>query len=270
MNFIIFLKKQKIKFLYIAILAFMFLYLQFLCGYKKSESIAIIGAMDCEISEITANLKNVRLRNEDNFKYTKGKLGKYNIIVSKSGVGKVNAGITTQYIIDKFHPKYIINIGVAGSLDDKIGLGDIFIVDKAIQHDFDVSVFGYAKGYMSTGKNPDKPTIYFTDKTLTEIYKEKIEGNANIKKVYIGTIATGDCFVSDLKQKNIIKDTFGAKTVDMESAAIAQTAERNNVPIVVIKNISDLKNDNLKNYEHNEEFYAKELAHTITEVLKNN
>ena len=241
-----------------------------MCFYIKYENdnlVAIIGAMDCEISELTSSLKNLQVQKFSDYYILKGKIGKHNVVVTKSGVGKVNAGSTTQYIIDKYHPKYIVNIGLAGSLDKGVYQGDILLADKMVQHDFDTSAFGYAKGYMSTGKDPDKPTIYTTDANLLEQYKKRLENNKNIKHVYVGMIATGDSFVSEIQKKEAIKKYFKANAVDMESAAIAQVAQKNNVPVVIIKNISDTKNDNAEKYAKNEEFYGKELAKIIVQML---
>lgn len=241
-----------------------FLYIK----YENDNVVAVIGAMDCEISELGAALKKNQIHIHSGHSVIKGKIGKYNVVVAKSGVGKVNAGSITQYIIDKYHPKYIVNIGLAGSLDKGVYLGDILLADKMVQHDFDTSAFGYAKGYMSTGKDKDRPTVYKTDAKLSEHYKKELEKNKNIKHIYVGMVATGDCFVSNVKDKDSIKKYFGANAVDMESAAVAQVAQKNNIPIVVIKNISDAKNDNADEYAKNEDFYGKELAKTISKMLE--
>lgn len=260
------MKKIMLKILIITILVIIFCITLF--SVCQKDVVAIIGAMDCEIEELNKNTSHNQIKNYKNFNISTGRIGKCNVIISKSGVGKVNSGITTQYIIDKYKPKYIINIGVVGSLDNTIKLGNIVIASDTVQHDFDTSVFGYAKGYMSAGADKNKPTRFYSDKHLIDIYKNKLEENPEIKKIYIGTIATGDCFVADKNKKQYIKEYFNAIAVDMESGAIAQTAQKNNIPFIIIRNISDTNDDNLKNYEQNEEYYAKELAKTIVSTLK--
>jgi len=240
----------------------------FYVKYENENVVAIIGAMDCEISELGAAVKGLNVQKHSDFTVLKGKIGKYNVVVTKSGVGKVNAGSTAQYIIDKYNPKYIVNIGLAGSLDKGVYQGDILVANKMVQHDFDISAFGYAKGYMSTGKDKHKPTVYYADTQLSQIFKKKLEANKNIKHVYEGMIATGDCFVSSAKNKGSIKEYFGANAVDMESAAIAQVAQKNNIPVVIIKNISDTKNDDAEEYAKKEDFYGKELAKTVSKMLE--
>jgi len=195
---------------------------------NAKETVAVICAMDVEIEEISNNLCNAKIKQINDFNIIRGNIGKYNIILSKSGVGKVSAATTTQFIIDKYKPDYIINIGIAGSLSPELKAGDTVIADKMVQHDFDVTAFGNPKGYMDNGIEPNKTTIYYSDKNLIKNFTKD-------KTLITGTIATGYIFVADTKLKQSIKKEFDADIVDMESAAIAQTAQRNNIPVIVIK-----------------------------------
>lgn len=249
------------------IFLFLFIFLFSSAVYAKSDKgmIAVIGAMDCETDEIQENMTGKTVKKIAGVEVIKGKLGKYSVVLAQSGVGKVNAAITTQIIIDKYKPSYIINTGLAGSLDDNLTLGEIIIADKMIQHDFDVSAFGYAKGYMSTGVDKDKPTVYVSNDSLVEIYKNKLQ---NSKEVNVGLIASGDVFVADKNKKEAIKSEFGADAVDMESAAVAQTANKNNVPLVVIKTISDNKDEDVQDYSMNEVDYAVKSAKLLVQILK--
>lgn len=169
----------------------------FLLNIDKKETVAVIGAMAVEIDEIQANISNPKYINKFDFKIITGTLGKYNIILSESGVGKTASASTTQFIIDNYHPKYIINIGLAGSLSPDLKSGDAIIAEKMIYHDFDVTAFGSPKGYTDNGIEPNKPTIFVSDKALIK----KFEKNNSLKRV---TIATGDIFVTD----NILKQSI--------------------------------------------------------------
>ena len=229
---------------------------------EKKETVAVIGAMDVEIEEIAANLSNItKQANQNTFEITTGNLGKYKIILTKSGVGKVASATTAQYIIDKYKPEYIANIGIAGSISPEIKAGDTIIAEKMIQHDFDVTAFGNPKGYIDNGIEPDKPTIFYSDKALVDKYAKE-------NTVKLGTIATGDIFVTDTKLKNSIRQEFGADAVDMESAAIAQTAKRNNIPIIVFRTISDGLNGTTEEYNQNKQDIAKKPASIIIRTLK--
>ncbi len=226
----------------------------------KKTTIAVIGAMDVEINEILSNLSNTKSIQQNDFNITVGDFGKYRIVLSKSGVGKVCAATTTQFIIDKYKPIYIINIGIAGSLSKDLKAGDTIIAEKMVQHDFDVTVFGHPKGYMDNGIEPDKPTIYYSDKNLITQFNKN-------NKLKTGTIATGDEFVTDLNLKNQIRKEFKADAVDMESAAIAQTAKRNNTPVIILRTISDGANDTIKEYKQNKPTTAQKASEITLSTL---
>ncbi len=222
--------------------------------------------MDEEISEIRNNLKNSKTIQKNNFVITKGTLGNNNIVLIKSGVGKVAASTTAQFIIDNYKPVYIVNTGIAGSLSPDIKAGDIIIVNKLVQHDFDVTAFGNPKGYIDNGIEPDKPTVFNSDKKLVEKFKKELNLNQN-KNIKICTIATGDIFVNQEKQKQAIRNAFNADVIDMESAAIAQTTQRNNIPLIVIRTISDSENNSVSEYKKNKETTAIQTALSVLSVL---
>ncbi len=184
------------------------------------------------------------------------------IVLAQSGVGKVNAALNTQYIIDTYKPNIIINTGVAGGIADGLDVGDIVIGTYLVQHDFDVTVLGYAKGYMCTGKNPDKPTVFYSDKTLISEFEAAAKGSLNVHK---GVIASGDTFVSDKNKKQDIKNTFNASVVEMEGAAIAQTATVNCIPFLIVRAISDLADDTAA---QDHEFVETEMAELSSSAIE--
>lgn len=234
---------------------------------NTKETVAVIGAMDDEISEIYNNLKNPKTVQINDFKITTGNIGNRKIVLSKCGIGKVASASTTQFIIDKYKPKFIITTGIAGSLSEEIKAGDIIIAEKMIQHDFDVTAFGCAKGHIDNGVEPNKPTLFLSDKALIKTFKENAEAIKDTT-VIVGTIATGDVFVNKEVQKNQIKKEFNADAVDMESASIAQTAKRNNIPVITLKTISDSENNSTAEYKQNKKLSAHKSASVILSVLK--
>lgn len=256
------------KFYKYIILVFILIICAGFLAYKifSKNTVAVIGAMNVEIQEILNNLSDSKNVNHNGFEINTGKIGKVNIVLTKSGVGKVNSSITTQYIIDKYNPKYIINTGIAGSLTDKLKAGDIIIAEKMIQHDFDLTAFGQAKGYMGTKVEPNNPTIYYSDPKLVKKFSKNLSDKGNI---YTGTIITGDTFVTDSVQKEKLSKEFKADGIDMESAAIAQTAEKNNVPLIVLKTISDSKTDSTDDYKQNRLNTAVQSAKNIILMLEN-
>ncbi len=223
----------------------------------NNKTIGIIGAMDCEINKLKSKLQNLQEIKKGKLLINTGILHGHNVIVVKSGVGKVNAALCTQYIIDKFEPDYIINTGIAGGIAFGLGVGDLVIGSELVQHDFDVSAIGYARGYMCTGVNPDKPTVFYSDKKLIKKYEEAVKKSISLVKVHTGVIASGDVFVSDNNRKKEIHDIFNATAVEMEGAAIAQTASKNEIPFLIVRARSDLADDNAAT-DH--EFVETEIA----------
>lgn len=228
----------------------------------SNKTVGIIGAMDCEVNKLKSKLKDLKEIKHGELTINTGKLHNHNVIVVKSGVGKVNAALCTQYIVDKFSPDYIINTGIAGGVATGLQVGDIVVGKELVQYDFDVSAIGYAKGYMCTGINPDKPTVFYSDKTLINEFEKAAKGSLN---VHTGVIASGDTFVSDKNKKREIKETFNAAAVEMEGCAIAQTATVNKVPFVIVRAISDLADDTAA---QDHEFVETEMAELSSSAIE--
>ena len=196
--------------------------------------------MDCEVARLRDKLTETETVESGIITVYKGKISGHDIILVQSGVGKANAALCTQYIIDNFKPDYIINTGVAGGIGDNLSVGDIVVGQSLVQYDFDASVLGYAKGYMCTGHDKDKPTMFYSDETLIKAFEKAIKKSVPEVKIHKGIIATGDCFISDTNKKKEIKETFNALAVEMEGAAIAQASYMNSVPCLIIRALSDL------------------------------
>ena len=234
------------------------------------SKIAVIGAMDCEIDAIKKELSDLQEENYADLKIFTGIINGKKIILAQSGVGKVNAALNTQYIIDTYKPNIIVNTGVAGGIADGLDVGDIVIGTYLVQHDFDLTVLGYAKGYMCTGIEKDKPTKYYSDKNLVEFFQIALEQNMPSKKIHQGIIASGDKFISGKEIKKEINENFGAIAVEMEGCAIAQVATINKIPFVVIRAISDLADGKTAEYQNEFEKKVSEVSsETIKKFLKN-
>ena len=235
---------------------------------KPNGLIGIIGAMECEINRIKSMLKNIEETNYCQFTFYRGELFDKSIVLVKSGVGKVASAVCTQIMIDLFKPDYIVNTGVAGGLKTGIEIGEIIIADKLVQHDFDTTFLGYAKGYVCNGINPKEPTYFYPDKELVKNFEKGLSSKDPEIKHHIGTVASGDTFISSNTKKKEIKELFDACAVEMEGAAIAQTATLNNLPFVIIRAISDLADDNAsKKLQFTEENMAELSAKALEIIL---
>ena len=202
------------------------------------KKIAIIAAMQEEVDVIEELMSNIEIMKIYNLEILSGKINEKEVLLVKCGVGKVNSARTTQILIDRFDIEYIINVGVAGSLNDELDIGDIVIGKGLVQHDFDITAFGHEKGYINqyVGKYLESTTnlINKCEKIINEDFKEI--------KTKIGTIATGDIFCNSKDLKEEIAKEFKADCIEMEGAAIAQVCKLCNTPFIVIRSISDKAN----------------------------
>ena len=229
------------------------------------KKIAIIAAMEQELSAIKNKFTKIEEKTLRDLKYYVGELNNKEYILIKSGIGKVNAARVTQMLIDKFELEYLINIGTAGAVNENLEIGDIVIGENLVQHDFDTTAFGDEKGYITgTGK------IFKSDMPLILKYKAYVEEHIGKGNVIIGTIASGDIFCTEQWMKEKIHSKFNADCVEMEGAAIAQICKLNNIPFIVIRSISDKPNG--KNHiDFNEfiEMASKRCADIIWECERN-
>jgi len=201
----------------------------------KMNKIGIIGAMELEVSELKSQLEDIQIIEKTGMKFYEGKLNGKNVVIVQSGIGKVNAGVCTQILIDAFGVDAVINTGVAGSLRAEINIGDIVVSTDACEHDMDVSALGYEPGII-----PQMAESFFkADKDLVDkaiaVCKEV---NPDIE-VYEGRVLSGDQFISDNAVKDRLIKHFQGSCTEMEGAAVAHVAYLNQIPYVVIRAISD-------------------------------
>ena len=194
------------------------------------KKVGIIFAMKEELEETKKLFNNEVIHSIYDLKIYECKNDKVICYLVESGIGKVNAARSTQILIDNMKVDYILNVGVAGSISKDVNICDVVVANKLVQHDFELTIYNYEKGEIpSIGKYIN------CDKNLIEIAKEiNIDTN-----VTIGTIASGDIFISDEKMGAKINKKFAALCVEMEGAAIAQVCHLCNVPFLVIRAISD-------------------------------
>ena len=224
--------------------------------------IGIITAINQELSAIKEHLNDIKEKNIYNLKFYMGNINNKEYVIVKSGVGKVNAARTTQILIDKFDIDYIINFGTAGGINYNLQIGDVVIGKTLLQHDFDTSAFGDEKFYITGAGKEFKSDDELIEKI--ESIMTKLNENFNI---IIGTIATGDIFVSDPEQKVKILMECKADCVEMEGAAIAQVCNLSKVPCVVIRGISDIPNgENNIDFEEYAGIASKRCANIIKQM----
>ena len=197
--------------------------------------IGIIGAMEVEVEKLKARMENVEITRRASMEFYAGTLEGKNVVVVRSGIGKVNAAVCTQILIDEFEAEAVINTGIAGSLNADINIGDLVISTDLVHHDMNAVAFGYPVGQI-----PQMEAFSFrSDENLRKLAVQACRDVNPDIEVYEGRIASGDQFVADQGIKDFIVSEFGAYAVEMEGAAIAQAAVLNHIPFLVIRAISD-------------------------------
>jgi len=207
------------------------------CGQKSDTTVktGIIGAMDEEVDALKQEVKNARITNIAGMEFCEGTLDGAEVVVVKCGIGKVNAGACAQLLINEFGADRVINTGVAGSLDASIDIGDFVVSTDAVQHDFDLTPIGYAKGELDGLGSASIPA----DDAMRQSAVDAIKQSAPEVHAFEGRVCSGDQFISSDEQKSRIVSEFGGLCCEMEGGAIAQICYQNGVPFVIIRAISD-------------------------------
>lgn len=200
------------------------------------KKIGIIGAMEIEVEKLISDMTKERTLKRARMEFFEGELNGVNVVVVRSGVGKVNAGVCVQILADEFKVTHIINTGVAGSLDSAIDIGDIVVSTDVCYHDVDATIWGYAPGEV-----PQLGVATFeADKELVKLTMRALGLTLHSQCVgFEGRIVSGDQFIASDDVKKKLSSTFHAMCAEMEGAAIAHASFLNEIPFVIIRSISD-------------------------------
>lgn len=202
----------------------------------STKTIGIIGAMDEEVEILKSLLHITETVERAGMTFYKGILHGQQVVLARSGIGKVNAAACTQLMIALFDIDYLINSGVAGTLNPAINQGDLVISTDAVQHDMDVTALGDPLGEIPrlgvTFFQADENLIKLTEQAAEALHLEGVN-------LFRGRVASGDQFIAGGPIQERIQTHFAPSAVEMEGAAIAHVAYLNQVPFVIIRAISD-------------------------------
>lgn len=229
------------------------------------KKIGIIGAMELEVETLKAKMDVKNTTTKAKMEFFEGTLNGVEVVVVRSGVGKVNAGVCTQILADVFGVTNIINTGVAGSLDAAIDIGDIVVSTDVCQHDMDATGFGYPLGEIPQLGMSSFPA----DEHMAALAKSVCEKVNSEIKTFSGRIVSGDQFICDKAVKDKIVSNFHALCTEMEGAAIGQAAYLNGIPFVILRAISDKADNSAEmDYPAFEREAAKHCANLVEEFIK--
>lgn len=219
--------------------------------------LGIIGAMDEEVAKLKEVMTDVEIMSKASMDFYKGKMSGKDVVVVRSGIGKVNAGMCAQILVDVYGVEAVINTGIAGSLNADINIGDIVLATDALQHDVDATGFGYPLGVIPRMET----STFIADEKLRNLAKECCKQVNPDISVFEGRVVSGDQFISDKQKKEYIVNNFQGFCTEMEGAAIAQAAYLNNIPFLIIRAISDKADDSAT--EDYPTFEAKAIKHSV-------
>ncbi|MCH1627393.1 5'-methylthioadenosine/S-adenosylhomocysteine nucleosidase [Fredinandcohnia quinoae] len=197
--------------------------------------VAIIGAMDEEVTILREMIENKEEITIAGCEFYSGTLNTQEVILLKSGIGKVNAAMSTAILLQQFNPDYVINTGSAGGYLESLNVGDIVISTEVRHHDVDVTIFDYEYGQV-----PGMPAAFTSNERLIEL-AEKSAKEISDMQIVKGLIVTGDSFMNDPDRVEFVRGKFkDLNAVEMEAAAIAQVCHQFETPFVVIRALSDI------------------------------
>lgn len=176
---------------------------------------------------------------------------KETIIFFHGGWGKVSASASTQYVIDQWSPKIIINLGTCGGIEGEIEKGKIILVERTIIYDI----------VEQMGDFDEHIAYYTTDIDLSWL------NNQYPINVYKYQILSGD---RDLLVKDIpyLKSKFKAKVVDWESGAIAWVSKKNKIRCLILRGVTDLVGKNGgEAYDGNITIFEERAKHVLNQLV---
>lgn len=197
--------------------------------------IGIIGAMAEEVTAFRNLLTLTEQKTIAGVDFFVGEINHVKVVLAQSGIGKVNAAMTTTLLCDHFSPSAVINTGSAGGFASDIqSVGDIVVSTHVLHHDVDVTVFGYEAGQV-----PGMPAVFAAEHTLIELAHKTLSDLS--LTAHRGSVASGDKFMTKDHHIAETRASFpDLHAVEMEGAAIAQICHRFNVPFVVVRALSDI------------------------------
>lgn len=196
----------------------------------------LLGAMEDEVRLIRSDLTGAQTL-PGPCELVSGRLDGHPVILARSGIGKVNVSLAASAMVAA-GASSIVFTGVAGAVAAGLGIGDVVVGERFVQHDADGTAFGDPIGQV-----PGEPQFWVPDRRLSERVRDAARSLAAARTphhlVVQGTIASGDQFIADPVKVAWLRRTFGACAVEMEGAALAQAATHLGVPFAVVRILSD-------------------------------
>ncbi|WP_337042865.1 5'-methylthioadenosine/adenosylhomocysteine nucleosidase [Emticicia sp. 17c] len=244
-----------------------------------AQRIAILGAMPEEIQLLESQMTHIKTKEIMGFQFKTGILNGKKVVLTETGIGKVNAAVVTTLIIKEFRPQSVIFTGIAGGISETLKQGDIVIGNRLTYHDYG----RLTNDGLSTNatRNPitkqQNPLYFSSDSVLVtlalaaskEVHLQKMSAESSQPHITVGTIVTGDTFVTSSTAVMNFQKTLQADATEMEGAAVAQVCWQLHVPFLVIRSISDKANEKASvDFQTFKKIASDNSASLVKEILK--
>lgn len=250
-------------------------------GTESKPTVAILGAFNKEIMMLEQQLTQTKQQRIEGMRFVTGKLYGMSVVVAWTGIGKVNAAMTTTLLIEHFRPSEVIFSGIAGGVNPQLSPGDIVIAAETAHHD--MGILG-EEGFYNRGvinpldgdRNPvylpaDKRLLKLAEQAADQVELEKIKTTVGerIPQIIKGIIVTGDVFVASPAKCKELRKMLNADAVEMEGAAVAQICYQRRIPHLVVRSISDKADETAREDSMMfQEMAAKNSAALITKIAE--
>jgi len=248
---------------------------------EPEPAAALLGAFYTEVLMIEEQLTDKQQQQIEGMKFVTGKLHGSSVVVAWTGIGKVNAAMTTTLLIEHFSPRDIIFSGIAGGLNPDLAPGDIVIAAETAHHDMGILE---EDGFYNRGvinpldgiRNPvylpaDQRLLKLAERAAEEVEIEKIKTTVGerIPQIIKGIVVTGDVFVASPKKCAELREMLNADAVEMEGAAVAQICYQRQIPHLVVRSISDKADETAREDSMMfQEMAAKNSSTLITKIAE--
>ncbi len=209
--------------------------------------IGLVIACNLEMEEHLKYFQKIKEIKKANFIFYKAKFAGHKIFACKSGPTEINAGIFTQALIDNFDVDVIINSGTCGGLDKNLKVGDVLVIEKASFWDISADII--------------QPSTYFCNEKLKDF------ALLQDKSLIAGNLATGNSFIDSEELKTHLISKFGVNCCDMEGVAVVYTCQKNNIPSLMLKAVSD--SGNMEEFEINVSKASAKVAKCVFKCIEN-
>lgn len=208
-------------------------------GLTAQGPVVVIVPMVEEVAALKAALQNAVTEMVGCREFLRGTINNKDVVLVICGIGRVNSAMTATLACERFKPRLVINTGSAGGLAADLKIGSVVFGETLVYGDVDNRSLGYKMGQVC-----GMPVSYGSHPGCMDIHAKVVQAQQGDEVVKRGIIASVESFVMEQEEKDRLKKEFpGILAVEMEAASIAQVCHSFNVPLVVVRSISDTADD---------------------------